>query len=105
MTDLEQFIKMLEKSNTNFVTKGRKNGSDEKIVIVHGRFACDRTMFKFDESGNLYYVGTFDESSIHWNKEFGKFIGGKVVKREKDLTSEQREEYKRMYRSSFSKES
>lgn len=95
MTEIEQLLAMLKRAGIRFqLGRGSK---ETKIVKIFGRFASDQTMFKFDESGNLYFVGSFDEPSIHWSLEHGKFIRGKTVRRPENLSEEQLKEYKEIY--------
>lgn len=96
MTEIEQLLSMLKRAGVKFqISRSKK---DKKIVTIFGRFASDQTMFKFDESGNLYFVGSFEEPSIHWSQEYGKFFGGRTVRKPSDLTEEQLEEYKERYK-------
>lgn len=98
MTELEQFVAMLTRAGIRFQVRRQKSEQERKIVKVFGRFSSDQTMFKFDENGNLYFAGSFEEPSIHWSGDHGKFIGGKTVRSFKDLTETQREEYEQMYK-------
>lgn len=98
MTEFEQFVAMLTRAKVRFQVRRQKNAQEIKIVKVFGRFSSDQTMFKFNESGKLYFVGSFEEPSIHWNENHGKFIGEKTVRTLRDLTENQREEYEQMYK-------
>jgi len=97
MTDFKQFTEMLKRAGIKFKTKHQKGNKKIKIVKIFGRFNSDQTMFKFDESEKLYYVGSFDEPSIRWNENHGKFIRGKTVRRYQDMTKEQKQKYEQMY--------
>lgn len=98
MNNFETFLLMLNTAGVKYKTRKVKKTNNNKIVVF-GRFSCEQMSFYFDNNGNLLNAGSFEEASIHWDKEHGKFLLNKCVRNPNKMNNKEREIFEDLFKS------